>query len=192
MDSPLISICIPFYPMKDHEFFMSRCLESIKKQTYTNYEVVINEHGSPTENTNQATKKAKGDIVKILFMDDYFTSETSLQEIVNAFKDDTIWLITGCDNNLVPVYTGDIHLGNNKLGSPSVLAFRKGTNVDFDESLWWMFDCDFYKKMYIKWGLPKILIGNNVTIGVGPHQLTENLLDETKKAEIMILRQRYV
>lgn len=178
--------------MKDHEFFINRLKESIAKQTYKDYEVIITEYGSPTENTNLAVSKAKGDLIKIMFMDDYFTHENVLQEIVYNFTEDVNWLITGCDNNLVPVYTGDIHLGNNKLGSPSAITYRRGEETTFDETLWWVFDCDFYKKLYIKHGLTKILIGNHITIGVGDHQLTENLLDKTKQHEIMLMRIRYV
>ena len=123
-------------------------------------------------------------------MDDYFTHEKALADIVHNFKGE--WLITGCHNNLNPVYTGDIHLGNNKLGSPSCLTIRKGCGVKFDETLVWLLDCDFYKRMYEKYGAPTILNGDYVTIGVGKHQATHLLTNKAKEKEIMLLRQKYV
>lgn len=187
----MISIAIPYYSkMKDADAFMDRLLSSTKEQTYKDYEIVITEEGNASENTNTAISKCKGDVIKVMYMDDYFTSSTALQEIVDNFTDE--WMMVGCNNNKTPVYTGDIHLGNNKLGSPSCLVIRKGCMVQFDHDLKWLLDCDFYKKMYKQYGLPQILPGNFVTIGEGDHQATNLLTNDEKWGEIMILRQRYV
>lgn len=186
----MISIAIPFYPMDNYEFFMERLLNSIKEQTFTDYEIVITEQGNASENTNAAIKKSKGDIIKVMYMDDYFTHPNALKEIVEAF--DAEWMMHGCNNNLVPIYTGDIHLGNNKLGSPSCLVIRKRCEIEFDKDLKWLLDCDFYKKMYLRYGLPQVLVGDYVTIGEHPGQATHLLTNEEKDKEIMLLRQRYV
>ena len=75
----MISICIPYYPqMKNADFFMKRCLDSIEKQTYKDYEIVITDQGKMAENTNTAIKQAKGEIIKILFMDDYLKDENRI------------------------------------------------------------------------------------------------------------------
>jgi len=185
----MISICIPFYKMKNHEFFMKRCLDSIAIQTYKDYEIVITEEGKAAHNTNVALSKAKGDLIKILYMDDYFTHENALKDIVENFTGE--WMVTGCANNLYPVYTGDIHLGNNKLGAPSVVTLRKGKHELFDEDLKWLYDCDFYKRMYQKYGEPTILNGNNVTIGVGDHQDTHLITNTDKEHEVFLMRQKY-
>jgi glycosyltransferase involved in cell wall biosynthesis len=191
MDKNMISIVIPVYSkMKNGEFFLGRCLESIKSQSYTDYEIVMTHEGNSPHNTNLGMKKAKGDLIKILHQDDYFTHENALKEIVDNFKGD--WLITGCSNNLYPMYTGDIYLGNNKLGAPSVLTIRNGLDMYFDEDLVWLFDCDFYKRMYDKYGEPTILMGNNVTIGEGEHQATHLIVNTEKDKEVFLMRQRYV
>ena len=190
MDSSMISIAIPFYKMENHEFFMERLLNSIKEQTYRDYEIVITEEGRASENTNAAIKKCKGDIIKVMYMDDYFSHPNALKEIAEAFDGD--WMIHGCNNNLVPVYTGDIHLGNNKLGSPSCLVIRKGCEVEFDTELKWLLDCDFYKRMHARYGLPQVLVGDFVTIGVHPNQATNLLSDLEKEHEVMLMRERYV
>ena len=90
----MISVCIPIHNMKNKDFFLKRALDSIKKQTYKDYEIVITEDGKMAENTNSAIKKAKGDIIKILYMDDYLISEDALQHIADNLKDG--WLATGC------------------------------------------------------------------------------------------------
>lgn len=148
--------------------------------------------GKSAENTNAGIRKAKGDLIKILHMDDYFSHSEALQNIVDTFTPDVKWLVTGCSNNLHPVITGDLHLGNNKLGGPSVLTLRKGNHEWFDESMSWLFDCDFYMKMMAKYGEPDIMLGNNVTIGMGEHQATNTLSDDKKQEEIFLMRQRYV
>lgn len=188
----MISIVIPYYPMKNHVFFLRRCLESIELQTYKDVEVIITMEGRSAENTNAGIRKASGDLIKILHMDDCFSHPDALQNIIDAFTPDVTWLVTGCSNNLNPVVTGDIHLGNNKLGAPSVVTIRKGQHEWFDENMNWLFDCDFYKKMIMKYGEPEIMLGNNVTIGEGEHQATNILSSKEKEEELFLMRQRYV
>lgn len=191
MDNPLVSIAIPYYgKMKNADFFLKRAIDSLLEQTYENWELVVTEEGNASHNTNKAIQQSKGDLIKILYMDDYFTHSEALGDIVRNFKGN--WLITGCNNNLEPVYTGDIHLGNNKLGSPSVLTIKKGCEIMFDEDLVWLLDCDFYKKMYKKYGKPVILNGDYMTIGEGSHQATNKLTNNVKESEILSMRTRYV
>src|ERR1700740_3538057 len=90
----MISIAIPVHNMDKKDFFLKRCLDSIRMQTYQDYEIVITEHGKMAENTNEAIKRSKGDLIKILYMDDYLAHKDSLQRIVDAFKGN--WLATGC------------------------------------------------------------------------------------------------
>lgn len=187
----MISIAIPYYSkMENATFFLERLLDSIKMQTYKDYEIVITEEGNASENTNNAIEKSKGDIIKVMYMDDYFTHDNALKEIVEAFTGK--WMIHGCNNNLVPVYTGDIHLGNNKLGSPSCLVIRKSCKVRFDPTLRWLLDCDFYKRMHQVYGLPQILVGDYVTIGEHEGQATNLLSKLEKDHEVMLMREKYV
>lgn len=185
-----VSIVIPYYPMKNHVFFLKRCLESIEKQTFKDYEVVITQEGRSAENTNRGIDKARGEIIKILHMDDYFTHENVLKEIVGNFTG--AWQITGCSNNLSPIYYGDIHLGNNKLGGPSCLTISRDVTERFNPQLDWLFDCDFYKRMYNRYGLPQILSGNYITIGEGEHQATNIISNAKKEEEKEMLRDLYV
>jgi hypothetical protein len=196
MDNPLISICIPIYDMPNGDFFLKRCIDSIMEQTYKNYELVITKDGKMAENSNSAIKKAKGDLIKILYQDDYLAHKNSLQEIVDNFKGD--WLVTGCehDNGVryrphFPQYNDQIHLGQNTIGSPSVLTLRKGLNEYFDETMTWLLDCDLYKRLFDKYGEPDILDDVNVVIGCGLHQATHRMGDQVKEDEHLYIKQKY-
>src|SRR3990167_8263711 len=187
--NPKISICIPFHWMQNWQFFLTRCLESIEKQTFTDYEVVLIKHSTMPITSNRVIESAQGEIIKVLYLDDWLENDDYLEKVYEAFLDNDVeWLITSASTNKNPVWTDDIHMGNNKLGSPSALAFRNSFNEVgnelFDERLSWMLDCDLYKRMEKRFGKPKILTDISVGIGVGDHQMTHILTDQQKLEEI--------
>lgn len=186
----MISIIVPYHDMKDAEFFLKRNIDSIMAQTYKDYEIVLTKNGKMAENTNSAIKRARGDLIKILYLDDYFAHKDALKEIVEAFTGD--WLITGSDNNPNPYWTDDIHTGNNKLGSPSALTFRNDNPLLFDETMSWLLDCDYYKRLFTRYGEPVILNDVNVVIGCGSHQSTHLLSDEVKNNEHNYMLRKYL
>lgn len=182
-----ISIAIPTHKaMKDYDFFLNRCLESIRSQTFTDYEVVISEEGNAAHNLNLAVSRCKGEYVKIMCMDDWFAHKDSLKDIAEALEGP--WLISGCDNNPNPYYTGDVRQGNNKLGGLSAITVKRDCFIPFDEELVWLLDCDFYARMHARYGLPRILDGVNIGIGVGDHQATNLISDEIKNNEVFKLK----
>lgn len=190
-----ISIAIPYYPkMKNANWYLERCLSSIRSQTFQDYEIVITEKGNMAENTNEAIKQSAGDLIKIMYMDDMFADKNSLQRIVDAFKG--CWLVTGCknDNDLgyhYPTYAQDIETGNNTIGSPSVLTIKNGLNLFFDETMMWLLDCDFYKKLYNKYGEPTILNDINVVIGVHEGQATNTMGEKRKLEELKYMKKKW-
>ena len=216
-----VSICIPAYM---HINFLKRCLDSILEQEFSDYEVVITDDspddslqrfvetysdqriqffknnrslGSPL-NWNGGIKKAKGEYIKILHHDDWFSSPQSLRKYVQLLNDNPnvdIVFSASCDidsNNKQKVHIADriflaniakeaesIYLGN-KFGAPSVCIFRN-KNYVFDPNLIWLVDIDFYIQV--------ITAGNNtfaftpdilVNIGVSEFQITQQCLTETK------------
>ena len=197
MNMPNISIVIPFYfGMENWQFFLTRCLESIEKQTFTDYEIILIKHSTMPITSNRVIESAKGEIIKVLYMDDWLESEDYLEQIYNIFRfPDTQWVITPASTNKDPQWTDDIHIGNNKLGSPSALAFRNNFNEVgnelFDEGLSWMLDCDLYKRLEIIFGKPTILTG--IVVGIGEHanQMTHILTDQQKQDEVNYLRKKY-
>lgn len=176
--------------MKNYDEYLSRCIKSIRSQTYQNYEILVMEKGSASHNINCGVKEAQGSLIKILCMDDYFTHKNALKDIIECFSGD--WLIHGVSNHKNPIYTGDIHLGNNRLGGLSSIVFKKESFIPFDESLVWLLDCDWYKQMYAKYGMPDIIKGDFVTIEEGDGQATNKISKIIKNKEVMILRKKYV
>jgi glycosyltransferase involved in cell wall biosynthesis len=210
---PKVTIAIPTHDMENARFFLTRCLDSILKQTHEDFDIVITDN-SPTDklkrvvqqygmkihyslnprrgatiNTNEAIRQSKGELVKILHMDDYFAHKNALKDIVEVF--DGSWLITGTQGNAYPYWTDDIMIGNNKLGSPSALTIKNENPLMFDEDLKWLFDCEYYKRLHDKFGEPTILDGVNVVIGVHDGQMTNLLTKEEKQQEEDLMKERY-
>lgn len=188
---PKISIVIPIHDMQNGAFFLWRGINSIMMQTFKNYEIVIVKEGKMAENSNAGIKRAQGQLIKILYMDDYLAHPDALQEIVDNFEFMDDWMITGCDTNPHPYWTTDIAKGNNKLGSPSCLTFRNQDPLLFDEKMSWLLDCDLYQRLYNRYGLPKILDTVNVNIGIHEGQMTNILTDEEKLAEHKYMSKKY-
>ncbi len=195
-----VTIAIPFHWMKDWEFFLIRCLKSIEVQTFRDYEIVLIKHSTMPVTSNRTIQSATGELIKVLYMDDYLAHEDSLTEIVENFKQEDTWLVTGCLHQKgkenphsphFPEWTNDISTGNNCIGSPSVLTFRRESTLLFDENLSWLLDADLYKRFYMKYGPPKILNTSNVVIGLGEHQTTHILSDQEKNGEYRYLLEKY-
>lgn len=199
--------------------FLKRNLDSILIQSFKDYEIVISDDSDDdylkiwlnkypvkyfknkgekgmANNTNNAINNATGEIIKILFQDDYFATRKSLEEINQAFTNTCWWLATGCThtmdginyfNDHVPYYSES----DNTIGSPSVITFRKEIKERFDPNFHWVLDLDWYKQLYRKYGKPKIYDRMNVVIGVGFHQKTNLLSDERKNLEHKLIKLKY-
>ena len=197
MNNLKISIVIPTAECEGKQF-LPRCLDSIKNQTYTNYEIIVTEEGKVAHNMNCGIKKATGDIIKILCHDDYFNGKNALEEIAHAWRSG--WLVSNCvhdqgDGVLVSEHMAGwndhIHRGYNTIGGLSVLAFENKDPLLFTEGLDWVVDIDFYKRAFMRYGLPRFLVTDNVVIGYGSHQTSFKLTEEQRKNEINLMLQTY-
>lgn len=149
------------------------------------------------ENTNAAIKRCKGDIIKILYMDDYLAHPNSLENLVKSFKGG--WLATGCIHDAGdgtpmnahrPSFEG-IPNGANTIGSPSVVAFENNNPLLFDETMSWLLDVDYYKRLHERYGPPTLVKDLDVVIGTGSHQMTHILTDKEKLDEELYLTKKY-
>ena len=184
-------------------------MDSIGEQTYKDYEIVVVEEGLMAHNINEGIKRAKGDMIKLMCMDDFFAHPKALQKIADVEKGK--WVATACTHvaaedvmvaddlikagtrfNDHPAEWGDRMLqGYNTIGGLSVIAFPNDNPPQMDGSLSWLIDVDFYEQLKEKFGKPVILKDINVVIGVGFHQTTMLLTDERKLAEEALLRKKY-
>lgn len=220
-----LSVAIPAYEMRGlGPKFMKRSLDMLEKQTFDDFEVVVSDNSENEEirnlleyytldiryvknpikgispNTNSAIRNSKGELIKILYEDDYLASEESLQKIVDNFSTQDKWMATGClhyqDGSLInphyPAYNRDIYVGNNTIGSPSVVTIRNGIGIELDDTLTWLLDCDYYARMYKKYGEPKMIYDLNVVIGLGKHQVTNALSDAIKRQEVEYMMKKII
>lgn len=196
-----ISCVVPFHWMKEWQFYLTRCLESIERQTYKDYEVILVKHSDMPTTSNRAMQAATGELIKVLYMDDFLAHDNALKEIAEHFPVDAQWLVTGClhqtrtgrpERPHYPQYTDDISTGNNCIGSPSVLTLRNDGKLLFDEKLSWLLDCDLYKRLHDTYGPPVLLSDLNVVIGQGDQQMTHILTDERKLSEHRYLNEKHV
>ena len=195
MKKPYLSIVVPIHQIPNRDFFLGRLQDSLEMQSFRDFEVVITENGRMAENTNSGIRKAKGDLIKVLFMDDYLSHEDSLQTIVNNFALEDHWLVTGCihdDGKMVGMphvpTTEGLKDNVNTIGSPSTLTFRNEKPLFFDEKMSWMLDVDYYKRMLALYGEPVILSDLNVIIGIHKNQMSNILTDEEKLAEELYIK----
>lgn len=200
MKTPKISIAIPYHDSPRTGFFLARLLASVYDQTFKDYEIVLTKEGPFARNHNASIMGSRGEIVKLMQMDDYFSYSDSLQKIVMGFEDEsTVWQITGCLHDIngqvgaphEPYLTDDIYTGNNRLGSVSTLAFRREHALMFEEPLTWLVDCDLYYRYYLLHGPPQILKSKNVVIDTRTDRLTSTLSDELKAKEVEYLKSKY-
>src|SRR3990167_3471558 len=221
-----ISVCIPTYEMKGKgATFLRQSLNILSRQFFKDFEVIISDNSEDDEiekvcrdfsglninyfrnlvkgmapNSNSAIKASRGELIKMLYLDDFLFGEDALFEISRNFATENYWLVTGCvhtidgENYFNPHYAlwnDKIYTGNNTIGSPSVLTVRNDSPLLFDESLTWVLDCDLYYRYYEKYGKPKVVDNLNVVIYQGEHQTSAFLSDEIKQKEYNYLINKY-
>ena len=187
--------------------FLDDLLRTIEIQTFKDFEVCISDHskddnvlnvvkqfenkfkivyfrnennrGNGPVNTNKSIDMCSGDIIKVMFQDDFFYDDESLQKIHTSLSNsDNMWLVNGCNhtnndghsfyNEMYPRWNDDIINGVNTISSPSVLSIKKGVfnKVKFDTDLTMMMDCEFYYHVKKSFGDPiyydDILVTNRV------------------------------
>ena len=160
-----------------------------------------NKRGSSSANINNAMRHAKGDITKILFQDDYLYGDDSLEIQLKYFTDNqSTWLATayrhinqyvyGTTHN--PSYNDNIQYGRNTIGAPSGVMIKSDIGIEFDESLIWLMDCDYYKRVYDVAGLPTICNEPTVVNREHEQQVTNVLAtNQIKEKELSYIKRKY-
>ncbi len=194
--------------------FIDDLLRTIEIQTFHDFEVGISDHsetddvldvvktfenkfnivysknaenrGNGPANTNKAINMCSGDIIKVMFQDDFFYDDEALEKIVNEFDNsDKMWLVNGSNHTqddghsfyweLYPTWNDKLLEGVNTISSPSVLSFKKEVVNRFDENLVYFMDCEFYYGMNEKYGQPIFLNDVLVSNRVGEYSVTTNV-----------------
>lgn len=223
---PKVSICIPTFNQTE---YLEKTLNSIFEQKYLDYEVIVSDDstennvfeliekyrvsghmihyyrntislGSP-QNWNNAIEKAKGEYIKILHHDDWFTSSNSLGSFISLFeqndKQDLVF-----SGSRISDPTGKIRYHQmtisqfenlkqnpsslyraNLIGAPSAVMYRKTLNIEFDFALKWLVDMEFYYQILKRGGAFSFTPEHLIETHIPPERIT-NLCYMNKYVEI--------
>lgn len=188
--APEVSICIPTYNQVKH---LKLLLDSIVDQSFTDFEIIVSDDspgnevsellnkyefgeklsyfkqspalGSPA-NWNFALEKARGQFIKIMHHDDYFSEKDSLFKLVVSLREnsDAAFVFCATKIDLVDKKMTKIHrcsssqlkkikldqqnlFMRNYIGAPSTIMVRKNNFRKFDENLTWLVDVDWYMSL---------------------------------------------
>ncbi len=207
---PYMSVCMPTHEMRGYDGFLRHSLDMFVAQSFKDFEIIISDHSktngiknickeysdkiniryfrnpkgpyTSSANLNNAIQRARGKIIKIIFLDDYLYHKDSLKDIVDNFDiNKDYWLVTASEHTrdginyympYYPKYNDKIHLGDNTISSPSVLTIKNDTPLLFDRRMIWLMDVDYYRRLYDKFGPPVILNKINVVNRTGEHQVS--------------------
>jgi len=217
-----ISIAIPTWECygKGSEF-LDDLLRTIEIQTFKDFEVVISDHslnddlltvidefknkfdivyiknendrGNGPANTNNAIEHCNGNLIKIMFQDDFFYDDESLEKIYTSLSEsDKMWLLNGCNHtadhghsfywDFYPAFNDKLLDGVNTISSPSVITFKKEVTRRFDTNLVYYMDLDFYYGMKLHYGDP--IIYNDILVSnrfPSDYSVTTNVSNKNKE-----------
>lgn len=139
----------------------------------------ISEIKNAANNVNNAIRHATGEIIKLLYMDDFFIDPTALAKISDAFYNNKgNWLINGfihCNvdktkffDARTPWFGNKYVNGDNTTGNPSTYAVRKKCLIEMDENLLWLVDGEYFYRSYFYHGDPIII--PDVLVAFREHQ----------------------
>lgn len=215
-----VSICIPAY---NNVLEVKRLLESIKKQDYMDYEVLISDDSNNNEieemihaeyewvyyyhnesalghiyNWNKAISYASGEYIKIMFSDDWFTSEDSLGKLVElldvhpevdfAFSGNLQVASSGiyareADKEYIENLKKNYRylFISNKVGAPSNTIYRRSTRALFDEKSNWASDVFLYFEILKSGKGFAYTTEPLISIGIHDKQYTESFGKKDKR-----------
>lgn len=158
--------------------------------------------GFISPNLNNAMKHCDGKWIKILFQDDFLYDEKSLLSQYEILEDNKNikWLISTFYHSndgftfyrlYHPKLSDNIWNGNNTLGNPSNLTIKNEDLIYFDENLNWLVDCEYYYRLFLKYGNPTII--NEITVVNRTHGdgLTDKTPQNVKDNELKIVKEKY-
>jgi glycosyltransferase involved in cell wall biosynthesis len=160
------------------------------------------DRGSSSANANFALQHAGGELVKILCQDDFLAGPDAIEQTAAAFAPSSAWLVSAysftadrgsAGETYHPRLNADIHLVNT-IGTHSCLTIRRVERLElFDERLIWFMDCEYYRRLYDRFGEPVVLDDVTVVQLVWPGQVTNTLASTAalRRAEERLVRQAH-
>lgn len=157
-------------------------------------------HGNGVANLNNSLKEAEGEIIKIMFQDDFMFDRRCLEKFDKTFQDEnTKWAVCGSNHTrdgvnferfMVPSWNPRLLEGVNTISSPSVLAFRNENIELFDENLTMFMDVEYYYRLGERYGLPTVIEDCLVTNRCHENQISSRYSGNLKE-EIRYCKEKY-
>jgi len=150
-------------------------------------------------NMNNAIRNCDGEIIHILCQDDYLSDKDSLLKIMENFDKEKGWLVSsymdtkdrvGLFRQQIPSWNNQIYF-NNTIGTPSCLTILNDSPLLLDENLSWYVDCEYYYRLYKRYGEPKILKYYTFSQYLWEGQVTQSITQEIMDKEITYIKEKY-
>jgi glycosyltransferase involved in cell wall biosynthesis len=232
MKTPKISICIPAYKRPEN---LQRLLISIDRQTFKDYELVITDDspddsvkktvsqfselpisyfknerslGTPA-NWNRAISLAKGEWIKLMHDDDWFSNENSLLKFVEKTSVGKAFIFSGFTTvfesgkekrsqfpsrgEKTIVKNPMTLLAQNVVGTPSVTLIHRSFTERYDERMKWRVDIDYYIRIFKKEKALAFIEEPLVNVGMSKGQVTNSCINkpEFELPEGLLLLQKH-
>lgn len=224
-----VSLAVPVYDMKGEGVkFLQKNINSILSQKINfDLEIIVSDQsldddienylknfpvnglkylrepnrGNHSCNTNNVLKNCSGDFIKILYQDDYFMDESSLQRTIDALKNsDKKWLVSACchsrdgvnvERPFQPFWNENMLYGENTYSAPSVVTIKSECrDILFDENILYMPDVEYYYRMKKIWGEPLYFREITVVNMTHPGQ-TQNLIQDRMQNDLNYIKQKH-
>lgn len=213
--NPFVSICIPAYK---NTAYLQRLLDSVAAQSFTDYEVIVTDDspdatvqtfvtlyqaiqhiryfknnpaaGTP-QNWNEAISHARGEWIKLMHDDDWFTSSDSLQKFVEAAKQHTdcsfffaafqnITQETGAQQvvrctaiDLLFLKWSPLHLFKRVyVGNPSCTFIKRSADIQYDRQFKFVVDFEYYIRCFRQLRNWKYIDDVLLNVGFNSEQVT--------------------
>ena len=159
--------------------------------------------GVISPNLNNALNNCSGKWIKILFQDDLLFDANTLKNIKDFIDldSDMKWMASSfwhtndgrnLHTRLKPTWPDKpIWAGHNSIGCPSAITIKNEDILHFDDNLNWLMDCDYYQRMFLKHGLPKILDVDTMINRIVQDRLTNTIPEQQKISEYEKLKNIY-
>ena len=143
-----------------------------------------NKRGSSSNNINNAIVHCSGDLIKILCQDDYMFGSMAIRKTIENFDYSKKWLVSSYFHTedrenfytcQIPRLSSDLCL-RNLIGTHSCLTIINGETLLFDENLIWYMDSEYYYRLFMRFGIPKILKDPTVVQLLWSGQVTNTLI----------------
>ena len=221
-----VSICVPTYGKAE---YVRQLLDSVFQQTYTDFEVIITDdtQGSEVEqvvksyqderiryyhnpeklghifNWNHAIELAEGEYIKIMFSDDWFTFEDSLEKYVSLLEENQnvgfgfsgSMQVSDTESYVRQIpeeFIKELHLDyrylftGNYAGAPSGTIYRN-QGIKFDEKSNWSSDLELY--LHLLSVNPQFTHSDEPLVSIGLHG--EQYTNMFKKRDMRIFCDYY-